>query len=105
MTRDHQKEVQGAPELVSLRGVTMVHELMKMMVKQMKIEFGRWTMKKQVMTKRGRGQEGKTTWRCQQMQVLCFSLYYTFTPLSLDSFYHYLITLLQGHMAKHAITL
>ena len=37
--------------------------------------------------------------------VLRFSLYYTFTPLSLDLFYHYLITLLQGHMAKHATAL
>ena len=37
--------------------------------------------------------------------MLCFSLYYTFTPLLIDPFYHYLITLLQGHEAKHAIAL
>ena len=37
--------------------------------------------------------------------VTFFSLYYTFTPLSPNLFNHYLITLLQGHMAKHAVTL
>ena len=37
--------------------------------------------------------------------LLCFSLYHTFTPLLLYPFYHYLITLLQGHMTIHAVTL
>ena len=37
--------------------------------------------------------------------LLHFSLYYTFTPLLLHPFYHYLITLLQGHMAIHAVAL
>ena len=46
MMRDHWKEVEGVPELVLLRGVMMVHELIKMMVKQTKIEFGRQMTKK-----------------------------------------------------------
>ena len=46
MMRDHWKEMEGVPELVLLRGVMMVHELIKMMVKQTKIEFGRQMTKK-----------------------------------------------------------
>ena len=38
-------------------------------------------------------------------EVLHFSLYYTFTPLLLNPFHYYLITLLQGHVAKHTVTL
>ena len=39
------------------------------------------------------------------MFLLHFSSYYTFTPLLLNLFHHYLITLLQGHMAKHTVAL
>ena len=34
-----------------------------------------------------------------------FSFHFTFTPLLLHFFYHYLITLLQGHKAIHAVAL
>ena len=37
--------------------------------------------------------------------VLRFLLYHTFTPLLLHFFHHYLITLIQGHMAIHVVAL
>ena len=37
--------------------------------------------------------------------IFRFSLYHTFTPLLLYPFYHHTITLLQGHVAIHAVAL
>ena len=62
-------------ELVMLRGVMMVHVLMKTTVKQTKNKFGRQMVEKQMrtkfelMTKRGGKQEKKMAQICQWMQL------------------------------------
>ena len=39
------------------------------------------------------------------MRCYIFLFIIPFTPLLLDPFYHYLITLLQGHMTMHVVAL